>query len=264
MTASLRSLAVPFPRAGWSVPPSTVSAGPYLLRFARTESDLDRVQRLRYEVYHVEHQIGLDTGHATGRDEDDLDPGFHHLLIEERDTRSVVGTYRMQTAEMAAESGFAAGRLFDLDGLPDRVRTSAIEVGKLCIAKGHRNQRMLHLLWRGMAGYLSRNRKTIVFGTCALPTRDEELGLAVHRGLEKAGAVHPTLTVRPLPAAACQADPALPPREHHLPELFQAYLAIGAKVLGPPAIDRDFKTVNWLLLVDIASLDPLTYRAFFQ
>jgi hypothetical protein len=35
-------------------------------------------------------------------------------------------------------------------------------------------------------------------------------------------------------------------------------------VLGPPALDRDFKTTNWLLWVDTSDLDPLTYRAFFQ
>jgi putative hemolysin len=260
----VRPLAVPFPKAGWSVPASTVSAGPYLLRFARTSNDLDHILRLRYEVYHLEHEVGLDEGHATGRDEDEFDQTFHHLLVEERDTRNVVGTYRMQTADMAMDSGFAASRLFDLDALPAMIRGNAIEVGKLCIAKGHRNQRMLHLLWRGMAGYMSRNGKTIVFGTCALPTRDETLALAVHRGLEGEGACHPELAVPPLPHTACQAGEGIPEREHRLPELFQAYLGLGAKVLGPPAIDRAFKTTNWLLLVDIASLDPLTYRAFFQ
>ena len=259
----MRALAVAFPRAGWSIPASSVSAGPYLLRFARTDSDLDRILRLRYEVYHLEHEIGLDEADATGRDEDEFDAGFHHLLIEERDTGQVVGTYRMQTAEMAADAGFSSARLFDLDALPERMWPTAVEVGKLCIAKGHRNQRLLHLLWRGMAGYLSRNRKTIVFGTCAVPSRDESVALAVHRGLERAGACHATLRVEPHSHTACQAAHA-PPREHHLPDLFQAYLAIGAKVLGPPAIDHDFKTINWLLWVDISDLDPLTFRSFFQ
>ena len=264
MTTTVRTLAVPFPKAGWSIPASTVSAGPYLLRFARTEADLDRTLRLRYEVYHLEQEIGLDEGHATGRDEDEFDQGFHHLLIEERDTRTVVATYRMQTAEMAEEAGFASARLFDLDALPEALRSQAVEVGKLCIAKGHRNARMLHLLWRGMAGYLSRNRKTIVFGTCALPSQDQTLALAVHRGLERVGATHPILQVDPLPHTTCLARAGEPERELHLPELFQAYLGIGAKVLGAPALDRDFKTTNWLLWVDTADLDPLTHRAFFQ
>jgi putative hemolysin len=264
VTTTVRPLAVPFPKASWSIPASTVSAGPYLLRFARTESDLDRILRLRYEVYHLEHQIGSDEAHATGRDEDEFDSLLHHLVIEERDTRNVVGTYRMQTADMAGESGFSAARLFDLEALPVELRQNAVEVGKLCIAKGHRNQRMLHLLWRGMAGYLSRNHKTIVFGTCALPSRDEAVALAIHRGLEKAGACHPTLQVAPLPHTACRSTSSAPDRERHLPDLFQAYLGIGAKVLGPPAVDHAFKTTNWLLWVDISDLDPLTYRAFFQ
>ncbi len=212
----------------------------------------------------MEHDIGHDQAHATGRDEDEFDEGFHHLLIQERDTGTVVGTYRMQTAEMAAESGFSSARLFDLDVLPEELWQTAVEVGKLCIAKGHRNQRLLHLLWRGMAGYLSRNRKTIVFGTCALPSRDASVALAIHRGLERAGACHATLRVEPHAHTACQGPAGTPAREHSLPDLFQAYLAIGAKILGPPAIDSDCKTTNWLLWVNIADLDPVTFRSCFQ
>ncbi len=260
----MRSIAGTFPHSGWSVPPSSVSAGPYLLRFARTEGDLDALLRLRYEVYQVEHQIGLEQSHATGRDEDEFDPVFHHLVIEERDTQRIVGTCRLQTGELIPGSGFASARLFDLDGLPAPIRSAAVEIGKLCVAQGHRNQRVLQLLWRGIAGYLARNRKTIGFGACAIPTQDPDLALAIHRGLERSGSVHPELRVRPLPQAACQPESGVPEREHQLPDLFQAYLAIGARVLGPPALDRDFRTANWLLLADITSLDPLTYRAFFQ
>jgi putative hemolysin len=38
---------------------------------------------------------------------------------------------------------------------------------------------------------------------------------------------------------------------------------LGAKALGPPAIDREFKTIDWLVLLDIHELAPLTFRSFF-
>ena len=259
-----RTLTATFPAAGWAIPASTVSAGRYLLRFARTEADLENVLRLRFAVYHLEHHIGRADGHSSGLDEDDFDQRFHHLLIEDRDSREVVGTYRMQTAEMAADGGYASAELFDLDALPDAVRGMAVEAGRACIAKGHRNSRVLHLLWRGMASYLAWNRKTVVFGSCALPSQDQTLALTVHRHLEKLGASHPSLRVSPLPHAECRTPAVVPFRDHRIPDLFQAYLTLGAKLLGPPAVDRDFKTVNWLVLLDVNDLDQPTYRSFFR
>jgi putative hemolysin len=49
-----------------------------------------------------------------------------------------------------------------------------------------------------------------------------------------------------------------------IPALFQAYLTLGARVLGPPAVDRAFKTIDWLALLDTRELDPITHRTFFR
>jgi putative hemolysin len=44
--------------------------------------------------------------------------------------------------------------------------------------------------------------------------------------------------------------------------LLRAYLAIGAKICGPPAIDRDFGTIDFLTLLGIRAL-PAIVRAHF-
>lgn len=54
------------------------------------------------------------------------------------------------------------------------------------------------------------------------------------------------------------------PGPAHIPALFQSYLNLGAKVLGPPAIDRQFKTIDWLVMLDVREIDPMTYRHFFR
>lgn len=247
------------------IPDLSVEAGSYLLRFARTPEDLDRVLRLRYEIFNLELGEGLDESHATGRDEDELDTRFHHLIIERRDSAMVVGTYRMQTAEMAlAGGGFYADPEFDLSTLPDAVRDVAIEIGRACIAKDHRNGRVLHLLWRGLAAYLDWNRKSCLFGCCSLTSQDPALGVAVHQHLEQAGSVHPSLVVAPRPANRCEVPPGQPLPAPHVPALFQSYLHLGAKVLGPPAIDRSFKTIDWLVILDTREFDPATYRTLFR
>lgn len=255
-----------FPSAAWSVPNSTTSAGRYMLRFARTEADLDRILHLRYEVFNLELHEGLDAAHADQRDEDPFDRRFHHLLIEERESGTIVGTYRMQTGEMAAESGYYSAGLFEVGTLPEAVREKAVEIGRACVAKPHRNGRVLNLLWRGLASYLTWNDKSVLFGCCSLTSQDESFGSRVHRHLERLGAGHPRFRIDPRPESRCVSSDGLPDGAYatpKIPALFQAYLTLGARILGPPAIDREFKTIDWLVLLDVEELPDLTYRAFF-
>lgn len=48
-----------------------------------------------------------------------------------------------------------------------------------------------------------------------------------------------------------------------LPRLFRTYLRSGAKVCSSPAIDRQFKTIDFLALFDIAEMDERTAKLFF-
>lgn len=43
---------------------------------------------------------------------------------------------------------------FDLSGLPDELLNESIELGRACIAKEHRNSRVLYLLWKGIAEFM--------------------------------------------------------------------------------------------------------------
>jgi putative hemolysin len=255
-----------YPIAPEALPDLYLEAGSYLVRFARTGADLDRLLRLRYEVFNLELGEGLDSSHQSGRDEDDLDQRFHHLMILDRSDTEVVGTYRMQTAEMArAGGGYYSDGEFDLNGLPADVEAGAVEIGRACVAKAHRNGRVLHLLWRGLASYLTWNRKHYLFGCCSVNSMDPAVGVSVHRHLERIGAVDDRFGVRPRPAGRCAvADPDAPLPEPHVPALFQTYLALGAKVAGPPAIDPLFKTIDWLVMLDVKTIDPATFRTFFR
>ena len=48
------------------------------------------------------------------------------------------------------------------------------------------------------------------------------------------------------------------------PRLFRTYLRYGAKVCSPPAIDRRFKTIDFLVLFDIARMSERAVQMFFQ
>ena len=66
---------------------------------------------------------------------------------------------------------------------------------------------------------------------------------------------------RPTPAYEC-------PMTHmaeepvQIPKLLRAYLAVGGKICGPPALDRQFKTIDFLTLVDLRDLPDGTRERF--
>ena len=44
----------------------------------------------------------------------------------------------------------------------------------------------------------------------------------------------------------------------------RAYLAIGAKLSGPPALDREFGTIDFLTLLDLHALPAIVRAHFFK
>lgn len=235
------------------IPGLAEAQGTYRVRFARTEGDLEAVQRLRFRVFNLELGEGLDESFATGRDEDVYDRQCQHLMVEALAQDEVVGTYRMQIAESARDGvGFYSAGEFDLSRLPEEVLARSIELGRACVAREHRSKRVLFLLWRGLIEYLRHVGRTSFFGCSSLTSQDEAEGLRLFHYLEREGRVHPDLCAEPLPAFACRASAGTlegPPVE--VPALFGIYLRHGASILGRPAIDRHFGTIDFLTFLEV-------------
>ncbi len=49
-----------------------------------------------------------------------------------------------------------------------------------------------------------------------------------------------------------------------LPQLFRLYIDLGAKTLSKPALDNEFKTIDYLIIVDIKQLDERSKTLFFK
>jgi len=267
--AALRS----FPPAPELIPTAVLAAGSYRLRFARTPEELDRLLRLRFEIFNLELDEGLATSYATGRDEDEFDRVCHHLLVEHAPTGELVGTYRLQTAEMAAEgAGFYTDGEFALDGLPAEVIAQGIELGRAAISREHRKRPVLFLLWRGLALYVAQNRKRFLFGCCSVTSQDPLDGWRAQATLAAGDHLHPALSIAARPGFECElpksaaGDSALSPADSPLvlPALFDMYLRYGGKIAGGPVIDRAFGTIDFLMLFDVMAMEEKSRRMFFE
>lgn len=259
-----------FPHQSDSIPPGVIQAGSYDLRFAWSRADLEAVQSLRYRVFNEELGEGFATAVSLARDEDVRDAWFHHLMIVHRISGEVVGTYRVQTVAMAAaRHGFYSAEFFELGGVPGSILTNAVEIGRACVAKAHRNGRVIRLLWRGLARYLQWNQKRYLFGCCSVSGVDPQVArgtwaaLCAHRALHEEVFVRPRPTTRALHDDGRAVSAAADPEAGTLPPLFQAYLDLGARVCGAPAFDREFGTTDYLVLLDTDLMDPKAHASFF-
>lgn len=248
-----------YPRHAAGVPPGVHRSGRYALRFASSRDDLRRVQRLRFEVFNLELSEGLHASYESGLDVDAYDARCHHLMVCDDASGEVVGTYRLMTAELSARDGLYSASEFDLTSMPEVIPRHGVEVGRACVARAHRNGRVLQLLWRGIARYLDWNDKRYVFGCCSVPTLDAGEVAGISLKLAREGHLHARLLAPVLAHMRGFVDDSVAVREAcALPPLFLSYLRLGAKVCGGPALDRAFCVTDYLVLLDLRDVEPRT------
>jgi len=147
--------------------------------------------------------------------------------------------------------------------LPGELIASAVEIGRACIAREHRNTKVLFLLWKGLAQYLKYSGKRFLFGCCSVFSTDSRIGGEAFRELERSNFLHREYRVKPRRAKLCPLGINLKrniPVE--LPMLFNMYLKIGARVCGKPIVDHDFGTIDFFVVFDLGELNA-KYRQLF-
>ena len=235
----------------------------YAMRLARDASEVRSAQTLRYEVFILEMVEGLSGSHASGFLADPLDAVCDHLLVEHLPSKQIVGTYRLQTGRNAARNlGYYCAQEFEFDVF-EPLRTEMIELGRACVHRQHRNLVVLGLLWKGIADYARQHHSRYLVGVSSLSSQDAPTGASAYTYLCRNNLAAPALRTTPLPGFECSlnelsAEPVL------IPKLMRAYLTLGAKICGPPALYRQFKTFAFLTVLDLADLSPATRTRFMS
>ena len=236
----------------------------YAVRFARTDEEILKALRLRFEVFNLELNEGLASAHATGFDEDDFDAVCDHLIVVEQNTGDVVGTYRMQTGTTSGENlGYYGACEFDFSPY-ESVRDQIVELGRACVHRDHRSIAVISMLWKEIVRYALVNKARYLIGCSSLTSQDPAHGLALYARFQAEGnlAEESFLTV-PLPGFELEEVEPLaecPPP----PKLLRAYLGVGAKICSTPAIDREFGTIDFLTMIDCFNADETATGRFVE
>ncbi|HLS79689.1 MAG TPA: GNAT family N-acyltransferase [Nocardia sp.] len=255
---SMSVLTAPAGSAGSGVPPAR-----YALVVASDAAHREAAQRLRHAVFAAEPGFRApDDG--TGRDADRFDQYCDHLLVRDRRSGEFVGCYRMLPPDKAAAAGgYYTATEFDLTDLDPHGRR-IVEMGRACVAPGHRNGSVLTLMWAGILHYIQLTGYDRVMGCVSVPMAarpGEPEGHTVRGVRDLVTARHltaPGLRVRPLRPVVVDGrslDELPAPARVTLPPLLRGYLRLGARICGEPAHDPDFGVADFVALLGLDSLD---------
>ena len=232
----------------------SIEVGKYQIRLAQSLSEREAACRLRFRVFNIELGEGLVSSYSTGMDQDQFDLFCDHLIVEDRSRREIVGTYRMQSGITAARHlGYYSAQEFDFTPY-EPLANEVVECGRACIHREFRSFEVLNLLWRGIALYAVSRGARYLIGCSSVTSQDTAHGSAMYYRLQNY-LVSPELQTVPTEAYGF----ALEPEQLDAPQppkLLRAYLTVGAKICGPPALDREFKTIDFLTLLDLEKMAP--------
>jgi putative hemolysin len=266
-----------------SMPRIRAEVGRYRLRLAETVEDRLAACRLRFKVFNIEMGEGLESSYQTGLDTDQFDLFCEHLLVEDKSeenpARRIVGTYRMQSGTSAGRNlGYYSEQEFSFAAY-EPLRPGILELGRASIDREHRTPEVLTLLWRGISQYATNMGLRYLIGCSSLTSKDPVEGWQMYRQLEHYR-VSPEFETVPTAAYACpseqegahaQPSPCLQdcqpnrstsPAPVQVPRLLKTYLAIGARIAGPPAWDREFGTIDFLTMLDLRLLSASARNRF--
>jgi putative hemolysin len=181
--------------------------------------------------------------------------------VEHLPSREIVGTYRLQTGLNAADRlGYYSAQEFDFSPY-EAVRGEVVELGRACVHIQHRNLVVLGMLWKGIAGYARQRNARYLLGCSSITSQDPVVGASAYSELCRKNLAPLRWRTQPLPEYECALQH-LAEEPVKIPKLLRAYLSVGAAICGPPALDRSFKTIDFLTMLDIESIAPLVRQRF--
>ncbi len=242
-----------------------LEVGDHVIKTADSVEEVKQALRLRYEVYYGEYLGRTDPDTI---DLDRFDPICDHVLVIEKSTGNVVGTYRLISS---SDRDYYSCQEFDISSILC-LEGKKLEIGRACIARASRDGTVFMMLWKGISEYMQRAGTRYAFGCTSMPAgRDYRRVTALFRYLRHkhySSGERRVFPVNPLPACVTSIADA-PGNEiinqatiSRLLPLLCVYLHAGAVVCGEPSYEEVFRTHDFFTLLDTEALTDAGFRLF--
>lgn len=238
-----------------------IELGDYIVKTAETRQELEQILKLRYQVFIKE---GLGKRKFMGVDFDRYDLIADHVVVQNKTTNEVIGTYRLLcstfTEEFYSQNEFTLQKFLNSPGIK-------LELGRACTHRFFRNGVTLNLIWKGIGEYAKRSGAEYLFGCASVKTIDPSLSMMIFQSMKEHHSfdyeIHPTsdyqferFDFKPGFFKSELIDEKIPP-------LLKSYIKAGAKIHGYPAVDYDFDCIDFLTVLDLKTVSERFKARYF-
>ncbi len=244
----------------------------FSIKLAETADEMLAAQKLRYRVFVKE--LGGTTDRASakrGVECDEYDAYYDHLILKDNrlpEAENVIGVYRLSRSDgQASRPGFYSAGEFHLDKISRSGRKS-VELGRSCVDARYRKGIAMHLLWNGLADYISNHDIAILFGVASFHGTDVHAISHALSLLHHAYLAPEDLRVTAFGENAVSMD-ILPYGEidkraaiRQIPPLIKSYLRVGSTVGEGAYVDYGFNTIDVCLVLDTLRMSQ-KYKDFY-
>ena len=227
-------------------------------QFIKSGVFLEKAQTLRHRVFFEN----------SGKDEDTFDEFCKHLIVIEKDTKKVVGTYRLLLASVAKKhAGFYSETQFNLSNIKKHCRGELLELGRSCVDPDYRKYPILALMWKEIIRLIDKKDVRYVFG-CASVDKPTPQKIGKIFSYFKNNYFSPSLfRTHPLEDKIYPYDAGIKNIKdqevrYTLPTLIKGYLKMGATICSEPAWDRDFDTADFFMLLRTSKINRAFKKKF--
>lgn len=234
----------------------------YTVKTAETPKELRSVLELRNRVFWQER---LGSPAKNTADFDRFDLLADHILLIEKTSGEVIGTYRLISSLFSKE--FYTQTEFELDQFLQSPQVK-LELSRACIHENFRSGSTISLVWKGLARYIQLSQSEFLFGCSSVDTTHAYIANALVEKLRPEFGSE-EFSIRPKIEFQF-GKMARPPKlafvencDELIPPLLGSYLKAGAKLHGQPALDRVMQTTDFLTILKVSTMNEKYKRRFF-
>lgn len=231
----------------------------FILKTAESMNELVASFRLRNDVF-----FGTEKSSSSSIDVDEFDPICDHLIIIDKNSNTIVGTYRINCSLYT--STFYTETEFVLDNFL-KENSTKIELGRACIHENFRNGKVIDLLWKGIAEYSKKTNSKYLFGCSSIKLTSPQLAFELSEYFLERGNCDELFSIKTTPKFKMDFNNITPRTNQNtktlIPALLRSYISAGAKVVQEPALDLDFNCIDFMTILDLENISSLYKRRYF-
>lgn len=230
--------------------------------------ELKEVLRFRHEIYYKEL---LNAEHPLRLDVDRFDFKCDHLIIIDKTTTGIIGTYRLNCSLF--NDDFYSATEFNISDIV-KLKGVKLEIGRAGVHPDFRNAATIAMLWKGILEYMKKTDTKWLFGCSSIKTTDSIDSVVLFKELNKTRSPITLVNAKPKRQFKVPSfekyieqyyfgeDRSGRNVEEMIPPLLKFYIKSGAQICGEPALDREFKCIDFLTLLNVDRVSDRLNRKF--